>query len=526
LNIKNMSEQELRDYGRKLDEQSESLQGQTWLMNLAENLLFVRTRSGVLNPLRANLVQQVFERARGQRNIVLKARQLGLTSWAAARFFIKTITRPGTLTLQVAHTLDSAEEIFRIVHRFLDHMPEHLRDGPLKTSRVNVRQIAFPKFDSEYRVVSAGERNAGRGLTVQNLHCSELARWPGDPAEILAGLRAALSPDGEQILESTPNGVGGCFYDEWHKASETGFVRHFFPWWMEECYRGVAADRNSLSEEESELVTRHALTLEQIGYRRQVRANFRGLARQEFAEDEESCFRASGECVFELQKVEERLGTAPAVVESRRNGELEIWLPPRAGRRYLIAVDPAGGGSEGDYSAAEVLDMESSMQCAEFAGHLGGLDLARFLAELGHEYNDALLAVERNNHGYGVLCLLEDVCRYRSLYQERNQLGWVTDSVSRPLAIGRLNAALIDQPEIVMSRRLLAECRTFVRLPNGHTGAQSGTHDDLVMAMAIAVAVRTKMLESGCARSADYPGRPHGNYGLIEGCAGATPAAG
>jgi len=59
LNIKNMSEQELRDYGRKLDEQSESLQGQTWLMNLAENLLFVRTRSGVLNPLRANLVQQV-----------------------------------------------------------------------------------------------------------------------------------------------------------------------------------------------------------------------------------------------------------------------------------------------------------------------------------------------------------------------------------------------------------------------------------------------------------------------------------
>src|SRR6185312_6952187 len=301
-----MSEQELRDYGRKLDEQSESLQGQTWLMNLAENLLFVRTRSGVLNPLRANLVQQVFERARGQRNIVLKARQLGLTSWAAARFFIKTITRPGTLTLQVAHTLDSAEEIFRIVHRFLDHMPEHLRDGPLKTSRVNVRQIAFPKFDSEYRVVSAGERNAGRGLTVQNLHCSELGRWPGDPAEILAGLRAALSPDGEQILESTPNGVGGCFYDEWHKASETGFVRHFFPWWMEECYRGVAADRNSLSEEESELVTRHALTLEQIGYRRQVRANFRGLARQEFAEDEESCFRASGECVFELQKVEER----------------------------------------------------------------------------------------------------------------------------------------------------------------------------------------------------------------------------
>ena len=44
-------------------------------------------------------------------------------------------------------------------------------------------------------MVSAADRNAGRGLTVQNLHCSELARWPGDAAEILAGLRAAMAPN-------------------------------------------------------------------------------------------------------------------------------------------------------------------------------------------------------------------------------------------------------------------------------------------------------------------------------------------
>lgn len=494
---KNLSEEDLREYGKRLDERPESLGGQSSLVHLAENLLFVRTRSGHLRPLKANLVQLAFERTRGQRNIVLKARQLGLTSWAAARFFIKTITQPGTLTLQVAHTLDSAEEIFRIVHRFLDNMPEHLRHGPLKTSRINVRQIAFPKFDSEYRVVSAGERNAGRGLTVQNLHCSELARWPGDPADILAGLRAALAPDGEQILESTPNGVGGCFYDEWHKAPETGIVRHFYPWWMEECYRSEAVDRDSLSEEERELVTRHALSLEQIGYRRHLKANFRGLACQEFAEDEESCFRASGECVFELEHLEERLVSAQPPVEIRRNGELEVWFSPVADRQYLVAVDPAGGGSDGDYSAAQVLDLKTGMQCAEFAGHVGGFELAQFLVELAREYNDACLVVERNNHGYGVLCLLQDALHYPHLYAEGDRLGFATDSVSRPLAIGRLNAALIDQAEIVSSRRLLTECRTFVRLPNGRTGAQSGTHDDLVMAMAIGLAAREKMLEGG-----------------------------
>ncbi len=133
------------------------------------------------------------------------------------------------------------------------------RDGPLTTSRANVRQIVFPEIDAQYRVVTAGDRNAGRGLTVQNLHCSELARWPGDPAEILAGLRAALAPGAEEILESTPEGVGGCFYEEWQKAPETGMVRHFFPWWMEERYRGEPVAETELTEEERELMARERL---------------------------------------------------------------------------------------------------------------------------------------------------------------------------------------------------------------------------------------------------------------------------
>ena len=150
-------------------------------------------------------------------------------------------------------------------------------------------------------------------------------------------------------------------------------------------------------------MARHGLDLEQIGYRRQIRANFRGLARQEYAEDEESCFLASGESVFELEAIEARLKTAPEPVERRRNGELEIWLPPVKGKQYLVAVDPAGGGSEGDYSAAQVLEMETGLQCAEFAGHVGGLELARLVTELATEYNGAWLVVERNNHGSGVL---------------------------------------------------------------------------------------------------------------------------
>ena len=489
-----LGREELEEFGRILDQRPARLLGRTVGMALAEELLRVRTKDGWTAPLRANAAQQAFEQRRGQRNIVLKARQMGLTTWAAARFFLKTITQPGTLTLEVAHTQEAAEEIFRIVYRFLDWLPEELREGPLRTSRANVRQIVFTELDSQYKVVSAGDRNAGRGLTVQNLHCSELARWPGDPAEILAGLRATLAPGAEVILESTPDGVGGCFHEEWQKSGETGAVRHFFPWWMERRYRAKAVDAASLTEDECRLMERHGLDREQIGYRRQIRADFRGLARQEFAEDEESCFLASGESVFELAAIEERLGTAPEPLERRRNGEMEIWLPPLKGKEYLVAVDPSGGGSFGDYSAVEVLEMETGLQCAEFAGHVGGLELARLVTELAAEYNQAWLVVERNNHGSGVLALADTVCGYQRIYRQGGQAGWLTTSLSRPAALGRLDAGLVEQPERFQSRKLLGECRSVVRLADGGSGARAGTHDDRVMAMAIGLAVRAEMV--------------------------------
>jgi hypothetical protein len=489
--------EELRRFGQILDRKPMRLRGATVGMALARALLQVRTKEGGTARLVANVAQMEFERRRGEKNIVLKARQVGLTTWAAARFFLKTMTQPGILTLEVAHTREAAEEIFRIVRRFHDLLPEELRKGPLKTSRANTRQLVFPELDSQYRVVSAGERNAGRGLTVQNLHCSELARWPGDPAETLAGLRAALAPGAETILESTPEGACGCFYEEWQKADETGTVRHFLPWWMERRYRAEAVAEERLTEEERALMARHGLDREQIGYRRGIRANFRGLAAQEFAEDEESCFLASGESIFELAVVEARLREVPEAVERRRNEELEVWLPPVAGKEYVVAVDPAGGGSEGDYSAVEVLEMETGMQCAEFAGHVNVAELAEAVAGLARRFNNGWVVVERNNHGSGVLAHLERGHGELRVYRQNGQAGWLTNSVSRPAALGRLEAALAEQPGLFMSRRLLVECRSFVRLPNGKTGARSGTHDDRVMAMAIGLGARAEILASG-----------------------------
>jgi hypothetical protein len=93
-----------------------------------------------------------------------------------------------------------------------------------------------------------------------------------------------------------------------------------------------------------------------------------------------------------------------------------------------------------------------------------------------------------------VLALAETACRYERIYRQAEQAGWLTTSVSRPAMLRRLGAALVERPECFMSRRLLGECRSFVRLRNGSAGARAGTHDDRVMAMAIGLGARAEMM--------------------------------
>src|SRR5580698_2210413 len=114
--------------GKKMDESAEMA------LALTEEALRIRDRTGKSAKLTANRAQRAYaHKAQGKhRNIVLKARQMGVTTWIAGQFFLKTITHPGTVTVQVAHTQQAAEQIFRIVQRFLGQLPKALREGALK----------------------------------------------------------------------------------------------------------------------------------------------------------------------------------------------------------------------------------------------------------------------------------------------------------------------------------------------------------------------------------------------------------
>jgi hypothetical protein len=137
--------------------------------------------------------------------------------------------------------------------------------------------------------------------------------------------------------------------------------------------------------------------------------------------------------------------------------------------------------------------MVSGLQCAEWQARMPVRETARVVQRVGSLYPGAVVAVERNNHGSGLLAHLEGSAL--NIYMHHGIAGWPTTTWTRPMMIERVGMALAEHAGLFQSERLLRECRSFVRLANGKAGAASGCHDDCVMAMAVALSVRAEMLE-------------------------------
>jgi hypothetical protein len=186
--------------------------------------------------LHGKLEDQIKRKGR-VRALVLKGRQMGVSTYVAARLYHKVTHSRGCRARILAHRLDATDHLFGIVQRFHEHNDPELKPH---TAAANVKELRFDRLDSGYEVSSAASAQVGRGETVQLLHGSEVAFWPNAEAHI-EGLGQALAsmPGTESILESTANGIGNLFHSMWVAAQEGGteYEPIFLPWHLHEEYR-------------------------------------------------------------------------------------------------------------------------------------------------------------------------------------------------------------------------------------------------------------------------------------------------
>ena len=187
------------------------------------------------------------------------------------------------------------------------------------------------------------------------------------------------------------------------------------------------------------------------------------------------------------------------IIEAMDDGELQVWTRPISNRDYRIGADVSEGidvGRDTDWSVAVVLDAITMEEVALLRVKIDPDLFAWQLASLGKWYNKAKLLVERNNHGLVTLKFLSDVHIYPDVYSEKilderssrsaRKLGFHTTVKSKPLIIDYLRELIREDEIKIRSPKILDELQTFVNFPNGRMAAQSGSHDDCVMALAIA----------------------------------------
>lgn len=242
----------------------------------ARNCLSIRTKAGALKPFVLSKTQQyVLERLEEQRKatgkvraIVLKARQMGLSTFIGGRYYWRVTHNKGVRAFILTHEQASTEALFEMTERYHENAPHFIKPS---TGASNARELIFNKLDSGYKVGTAGNKAVGRGTTVQYFHGSEVGFWP-NAAEHAKGILQAVpdEPDTEVILESTANGIGNYFHQQWQKAEagESEFIAIFVPWFWQTEYRKAVPTEFRRSAEEQALVEVFGLDDEQLMFRR------------------------------------------------------------------------------------------------------------------------------------------------------------------------------------------------------------------------------------------------------------------
>ena len=224
----------------------------------AKNCLNIRTKDEGLKPFQLNKAQLYIhnkledqKKSTGKvRAIVLKGRQQGCSTYVEGRFMWKTTHNQGVKAYILTHEDDASQNLFNMAKRYFEHLPEFVKP---QTSAANAKELHFNLLDSGYQVGTAGNKSVGRSQTNQYFHGSEVAFWP-NAADHAKGILQTIpdSNDTEVIYESTANGVGNFFHQQWKMAErrESEFISIFVPWfWQDEYVKEIPKDFNERNQQ-------------------------------------------------------------------------------------------------------------------------------------------------------------------------------------------------------------------------------------------------------------------------------------
>ena len=411
-------------------------------------------------------------------NVILKSRQLGISTLSAAYSLWLMLFQNDKNVLVIATTKDTAKNLITKTRVMYDGLPVWLKTQIVENNKLS---LIF-KNGSQIKAIASNE-SAGRSEALSLLILDEAA-FIDKIDTIWTAAQQTLATGGRCLAISTPNGVGNWFHKTWIDAQDG--VNKFN---TVKLHWSAHPERDQSWRDEQD----------------------KNLGPSQAAQECDADFLSSGRSVVDpaiLEWYKEKMCCEPTE-KSGFDRNLWIWDYPNYSKQYLISADVARGDGT-DYSAAHVFDLEEMEQVAEYKGQLGTTEFGNFLIELATKYNDALLVVENNNIGWATLQTIIDRGYENLFYQEKNHLvvdednqhtnryrnidknkipGFTTTLRTKPLMVAKMEEYTREKMVKIKSTRLIDELFVFI-YKNSKTQALEGYNDDLVMSYSILLWIR------------------------------------
>lgn len=471
------------------------------------------------------------------RKIVLdKTRQSGLSTIFALYSLWRAHFFPAESIDVVSVKQKKAQQFVKKIYSTMNSLPEWMKT-PIKYQ--NQQEITFQHGNSTSTILSESQSdNAGRGDSLSVLILDEVAFYQSErmARNIIASAQPTLNKTGGQlILISTPNGVAGkgaYYYEQVVKAragsKDTKYLE--IDWWEvpdDNRIQGPKKGYNDILEKaikegyyyKSEVKKKYNEFFKPIAREHYLENKWLKAAhddldmaayRQEILHD----FIVAGAKVFSeeiLANVEARLKD-PIKKDVLGTSEYEgwwVWKQPIPGHRYILGGD-ISTGTGNDFSTLEVIDVGEYEQVAEYKGHMSTPNFSRFVKKVANLYNEGYVVIECNSIGEAVFNGLyySEIDPYQNVYKQKKtkngvtrMTGWITDVKTRKLLTNDF-IDWITVPELfdsikIYSKRLWMELSTWVWAGGNKPDHSEGSHDDTIIAFALAMYNRNKAVLSG-----------------------------
>ena len=455
------------------------------------------------------------------RIIVLKARQIGMSTVTDHYIFASACLEIGQNNIIVSHVKSSGEYLFDICTTLYDNLPHDMR-LPLDYRTKGLLQFSAP-HRSAIRVGTAEDKELFSSQRVHRAHLSEFAKWQSPKKPYIAVMQCV--PDSAQslvVIEFTAVDTGIMAQQMWDAAnSEEGsdYRPKFYSWKEHKRYQipFTSNEKLIMTPQEVKHQQKHNLSDAQAKWMVWTKRNKchgdMQLFCQEYPATPEEAWIAQGSSYFNhavlndmLHKlygtVKDPIFRGSLIWEMRENDEgileptgivlpdadpegiLQIWSWPENGRYYVIGADISEGVGQ-DWTVAQVWRVpmnpgEVAEQVAKLRSNTIDTDDAGMqIFQLGLLYNTALVGVERNGPGLSTLQFMErgfaghpqteggypnlyyHVITDKAVPEETNRLGWLAGPTSKKIMLAGLKSRINKNELILRSKTTIYELRGF-----------------------------------------------------------------